>query len=176
MADTWKSDAVKSGVAGDAVIPAGVLLCRTGYWNSADQAINTGDTLQMVPVPKGAQIQGLVLNFNAGGASAAITGVGDGTLTTRFIGAIAGVYEGMVSWGCCGISINGGVGGFSLLTTTLIIGTIGTTQFNGAFNYEYTAADTIDILVGNEGDTWDSAGIFKLSVFYKREGALADET
>lgn len=176
MADTWKSEAATSGISFDAVIPAGVLLCRTGYFDTSTQTIANGDTIQMVPVPKGAQIQGLVLNFNAGGASAAITGVGDGTLTTRFIGALACVYEGLVSWGCCGNSINGAIGGFSLLTTTLIAGTIGTTQFNGAFNYEYTANDTIDILVGNKGANWASAGLFKLSVFYKREGAMLDET
>lgn len=176
MADTWKSEAAASGISFDAVIPAGVLLCRTGYFSSAAQAVANGDTLQMVPVPKGAQIQGLVLNFNAGGASAAITGVGDGTLTTRFIGALSGVYEGLVSWGCCGNSINGAISGFSLLATTLIAGTIGTTQFNGAFNYEYTANDTIDILVGNIGTAWGATGIFKLSVFYKREGGMLDET
>jgi len=51
---TVKSDAVKSGIRIDSRY-TGAVVCRTGYYKAA-AALDANSVIEMVPIPKGAQI------------------------------------------------------------------------------------------------------------------------
>ena len=87
---TWKSDAVKAGLMPD-YSRAGVVLCRTGvYYTDAQDEIVSGDTIQMVPIPKNAQILDVVITAKLLAGTLAFEGasgchVGDGACPSRFM-------------------------------------------------------------------------------------------
>jgi len=65
-----------------------VVRSATFTWTAAQSA---GDVVQMIPIPKGAQIAAVAcqLDGKAAGADIAV-GVGDGNTTTRFIATLSG--------------------------------------------------------------------------------------
>jgi hypothetical protein len=152
---TQKSDAVKAGIMPD-YSRAGVVLCRTGMYHAAAQdELISGDTLQMVPIPKGAQILeihviakllGGTLNFD--GCSGCH--VGDGSSSSRF---------------------------FDDLSLTNIHGnTLLEEGKPGAIGYTYDEGDdTIDIAFKKAATVNPTDLVIIMNVFYKMSGSISDE-
>ena len=94
---TVQSNAVKAGIMPDSKTPAGTILARTGtYTATADLAVNS--TVQMVPMPAGAQIQEIIMQITALGASRSLSvGLDGGALGTTLVtnGTFA---EGIDDW------------------------------------------------------------------------------
>ena len=156
---TQKSAACISNYAPDT--PDGNMKCRIGTWTYADDgAAAIGDVLQMVPVPKGAQIIDILLAWTA--LSAGVFNVGDGDDADRFFLALVANKIGRISM----------FGGFDNETNTDETAVRGTTKAN--LGYEYTAADTIDITLTSAAV--ESADEITMMVLYKVEGGTADET
>ena len=83
MATTWKSNAVKYGsIAADKLV-AGVRYTMVGKFSYSDGAALSGDTIQMVPVPKGAKTLNVRLTGDSTNSITADTG--DGGSTARWI-------------------------------------------------------------------------------------------
>lgn len=82
---TVQSNAVKAGIMPDSKVPAGTILARTGqYTATADLAVNS--TVQMVPMPAGAQIQDIILQITALGLARTLSvGLGGGALGASLI-------------------------------------------------------------------------------------------
>ena len=152
---TYKSTAVTSGIMPDLAL-AGVLLCRTGFYNNAAQDnIISGDTLQMVPVPKNAQIIDIQISISKTAGTldfTAATGchVGDGSSGTRFMDDA------------------------SLGTTEIL-----TMIANGkpsAIGYTYDEGnDTIDIAFSSAATVLETSALIMMNVFYKMAGSIKDE-
>ena len=115
---TKQSTAVASGLRIDDRKP-GVVICRTGDYE-ADAAYDANSIVQMVPVPKGAQILDIQMYISDSGAGRTFD-VGDDTLVDRFFD---------------GIDPSSGPIRKSLIP-----------DGDAAYidNYEYTADDTIDV-------------------------------
>ncbi len=160
---THKSDAVSAGVMPDMTKP-GLVLCRTGSFvssgagDSNDGIIASGDTVQMVPIPAGARI--LDVHFYCSGTPKLSTDstvtVGDGGDTDRYIqGSPTFVGDHLYRMADHDAYSNPGAG----------------------YNKLYSTDDTIDILFSKiESSSNIPTGItFKVSVFYKMTGSMADE-
>jgi hypothetical protein len=141
---TYTSDAVDSGIMPD-FSKAGVVMCRSGsYTATAD--IESG-TFQMVPVPENCLV--LDTQFDVtGNASQGAFDVGDGSSAGRFFN---GVNMSLVPVNLCG-----GYGA------------------SGGMNKEYTANDTVDVVIS--GSDLASGSVMKLNVWYKMLGTLTDES
>jgi hypothetical protein len=110
------------------------------YTLTAALALN--DVIQMVKIPKGATILNVVLtadDLDTNGSPAIVLDVGDGSDTDRFIDGST-------------IAQGGGItNGMNVRT---------------GFLYEYTAEDTIDVLVQVGPGTGATSGDIKLAVEY----------
>lgn len=142
---TVQSDAVKSGVKPEHQVPVGVVLCRIGkYTNSGAKDANS--VVEMVPIPKGAQIVGMAFESSALGAGRTVD-IGIGTTVDLF-------FDGL------DVSTAGVFGPADM-------------DGNGVIGYEFAANDTIDVKV--LGDDLPDKAVLRLAVFYKMQGAIADE-
>lgn len=123
----------------------------TGQYNlSAALAVN--DVVQMVPVPKGALIQGITLgttDLDTNNSPAVTLSIGDGNSTARFVSASTIGQTGGV------ISNN------ATVTPTASAGTVAT-----GLGYKYTVDDTIDIFVAAGPGTGATTGSLILTVTY----------
>lgn len=152
---TQKSDAVKSGLMPD-YSRAGVVLCRTGMYHAAAQdEIICGDTVQMVPIPKNAQILDIHIVAKLAGGTlswAGCTGchVGDGASPTRFMDDVS---LGNVIHLC--MEDDGKPAG------------IGYTYDEGE--------DTIDIAFTKMSTVNMTDTIIIMNVYYKMAGSISDE-
>ena len=161
---TYKSDAVTAGLMPD-YSRAGVVLCRTGeHLITVDLA--TSDVVQMVPVPKGAQILNVqVFNDTAGGKLEMFSfDVGDAGDVDRFFDGVSFGYH--------------DTGSALTMSRVLDMGHIhGCLVGKAGFLYTYTGNDTIDILVtANSTATGGNSGwTVGMNVFYKMAGSIADE-
>jgi len=126
---------------------AGVVHCRTGEY-AATAALDANSIVQMVPVPKYAQILDIQLYIGDSGEGRTFD-VGDGGLVDRFFD---------------GLDPSGGPIRKSLVP-----------DGDAAYieNYEYTADDTIDIKW--LGDTLENAQKLYMNVFYKMGDTIEDE-
>jgi hypothetical protein len=152
---TLKSDAVTDGIKPD-YSRAGVVLCRTGMYHAAAQdEIISGDTLQMVPVPKNAQILDITITAKKAGGTLDLAGatgchVGDGSSSSRFMDDVS-------------------LGNVRMLNMR----TDGKPQ---AIGYTYDeGADTIDIAWTSMATVMETDTVIVMNVFYKMAGSIADE-
>ena len=144
---TRQSTAITGGIMPDYTLP-GLVLCRTARFTA--KIVGSGETIEMIPIPKGAKIVGM--NFaidDATAVNATGTEVGDGGSNGRFFNAID-----ISSVGAHNLAGEG---------------------VPGAVGYEYPADDTIDIFVKKETTDPATGANWILNVFYKMAGSLEDE-
>lgn len=144
---TRQTSAILAGIMPDYTLP-GLVLCRTAKFT--DKILHSGDTLEMVPVPKGAKI--IDMNFaiddaTATGASGAE--IGDGGSRARFFNALT--VDAISAHSLAGDGVAGAIG------------------------YEYPADDTIDLVINDMRKDAASTANWVLNVFYKMAGSLEDE-
>jgi len=156
---TRKSAACIANYAPDA--PDGNVKCRIGTWTYADDGTAVADdVIQMVPVPKGAQIIDILIGWTA--LSGGTFDVGDGTTADRF-------FDGLTANDIGRVSMFGGFNGSAAAAEGVCEGA---TKAN--LGYEYTAADTIDItLISGDVESGDE---ITMMVLYKVQGGISDET
>lgn len=92
---------------------------RSVSFNPGGVALSAGDVIQMVKVPRGAVINDMTLCISASVQSYTITGLGDGNNTSRYLGS----------------------------SSLVLVQAVRMSQ-PGGFGYEYSAEDTIDIVMG----------------------------
>ena len=144
---TFQSTAITSGIMPDFTLP-GLVLCRTAIFTN--KIVGSGDTLEMIPIPKGAKI--VDMNFACDDATA--TGcsgveIGDGGSRARFFNALT-------------------------IGTPLAVNLAGD-GVPGSIGYEYPSEDTIDIVINDQRGAAATASNWILNVFYKMAGSLEDE-
>jgi hypothetical protein len=140
MATTFTATTAASGGTAYGVGLAGQKVVAYGEY-AITGALVVNDVIEMVRVPKNARILGVSLyapDLDTDGTPAIVLGVGDGSSTSRFISA----------------ATVGQSGGF---TETLVA---------AGFGYQYTAEDTIDIIVSTAPDVGATSGTLKLAVEY----------
>jgi len=152
---TYKSAAVSAGIMPD-YSRGGVVLCRTGFYHPAAQdLLISGDTVQMVPVPKNAQILDIHITSGVAGGTldfAGATGchVGDGASSCRFMDDVS-------------------LGALEMLTMAA----------NGkpnAIGYTYDEGnDTIDIALTKAATVNQTDLVIVMNVYYKMAGEIDDE-
>jgi len=152
---TYKSAAVSAGIMPD-YSRGGVVLCRTGFYHPAAQdLLISGDTVQMVPVPKNAQILDFHITASVGGGAIDFTGatgchVGDGASATRFMDDVS-------------------LGTLEMLTM------VGSGK-PGAIGYTYDEGnDTIDIAFTKAATVNQTDLVIVMNVYYKMAGEIDDE-
>ena len=146
----------RSGAAISGIMPdysqAGVIMCRTGVFTTVNDDMVSGDTIQMVPVPKGA----IIMNIQAY-AGTAISGcsqidIGDGSSSARFFNGF--------SWGDLNYLFMDNTDG--------VVANIGYCYDEGN--------DTIDINLSEDVSTKVPTSIkFTMHVWYKMTGSISDE-
>jgi len=162
-ATTVYSTAVTANVMPDKNTPAGVVLSRTGTY-TATAALDANSVVQLIPMPKGAQLLQLFVAYSALGASRTVD-IGTGADVDMFFDGVSVVNAGQVAWGCA-------VGGATANTAANIVH--GASLLAATWPYEFTAADTIDAKI--LGDTFPEDGVITAVAIYKMEGGIADET
>ncbi len=104
-------------------------------------AQSAGDVIQMVPVPKGAQIAGLVVQYAlATGAAITQGSIGDGGSAARYMGTLSASLAGVVTYMTSGLG------------------------------YSYSVDDTIDIVVGTATSA-SVGGTVRVTVTYSMDQA-----
>lgn len=155
---TYKSDAATSGLMPD-YSRAGVVLCR-----SAEYTITTApicpDIIEMVPIPKGAQILDIFLENTCPNAWASCNTiyVGDGNDRDRFF-----------KWPFCGVKSWTNFAAASTLERRVVTG-------NNDILHTYSEDDTIDIYFGGTIVTGPTGSHVTMHVFYKMDGSISDES
>jgi len=145
---THQSTAVTSGLMPDKTLP-GLVLCRTASKKTANDDMVSGDTLEMIPIPKGAKVIDIQVGIDTELPGATGTEIGDGTSNGRFFNG--------VSFG------------------TGDIMTLGADGVVGALGYEYEQDDTIDIFLKKAATKVPTSVRFTMNVWYKMAGSLEDE-
>ena len=146
----YKSDAVSSGLMPD-YSRAGVVLCRTGTYVTTTDNMVSGDTIQMVPIPKYAMILDIHAYCSAKISNATGVHIGDGASTCRFFDD--------ASWGDLNY--------LNLLTDGKPT----------AIGYTYDEGnDTIDITLATAVTKVVTSTRFTMHVWYKMTNAIKDET
>jgi hypothetical protein len=163
---TVKSAAVIAGVCPDHCIPAGVVLSRTGrYEASAD--LDANSVIQLIPMPKGAQLIDLMIGWTALGSGRTLdVGICDTGYTEydidMFMDGLDAQYAGYARWGAA--MINGAADNV----------VHGAQMLANKWPYEFTANGAIDVKV--LGDTFPEDAVITGVALYKVEGAIDDET
>jgi len=142
-----KSDAVTAGIMPD-FAQAGVLLCRTGSYEISTAA--AGATIQLVPVPKDAEIVDVMIRTEipaAGSASVATLEIGDGSDNDRFFSLLTG----------------------SATKHTNLYGGSGNVGFMKIYDTDETIDAYIDSAMGTGFTIY-------LKAVYKMRGSISDET
>jgi len=153
---TYKSDAVIAGLMPD-YSRAGVVLARTGCYTttSDDDELESGDTLQMVPVPKNAQILDIHVTAKLIGGTLAWTGasgchIGDGASPSRFMDDAS--------------------------LDVLVMQTMANDGKPAAIGYTYDEGnDTIDIFINSAATATPTGTSIMMTVYYKMAGSIKDE-
>ena len=144
---TRQSTAVKSGLMPDYTLP-GMVLCRTAKFT--DKEMTSGETLEMVPVPKGAKI--VDINFaidSATGVGCSEAEIGDGASQGRFFDGLS--LTAVQAFALAGEGVPGSIG------------------------FQFTVDDTIDIFIGKAATGVATGNNWVMNVFYKMAGSLEDE-
>ena len=107
---------------------------------------SSGDVVQMIPIPKGAQVVDVILAVGgmAAGSNVAFT-VGDGNLTSRYVASA---------------SAAAGIAGGVIIRANNALGT----------GYSYSADDTIDVIPGTVGSMSGQMAL-RLTVLYQFDNA-----
>lgn len=147
-----KTAAVNSGLAPDWTKP-GVELVRTSIHTTADDTLVSGDTLQLVPVPKGAKILDVIISASlASGCSGEDVGYGGDTDAfmdaANLSSASGGGYQSMVAG----------------------------KQATAGFLTVFTHADTIDLALVKSPTKIPTGTTIKTVVRYVMTGTIEDET
>jgi len=157
---TYKSAAVNSGIMPDHA-RAGVVLNRTASYSPTTDVITSGDTLQMVPIPKNAKL--LRVEFYHTALQADITNIDVG-----WGGDVDGIFKDLTPTGEK-FEIYPARGPYTDNTTVYFGNTAG-------FLHMFTADDTIDIYFYTANTSVETNENFQMSVWYKMCGTIADET
>ena len=158
-ATTVQSNAVKAGLMPDHTVPATIVLSRTGTY-TATAALDANSVIQLVPIPLGAQILDIIVQCTALGAGRTLD-IGDDGDIDRFFDGLSGVTAAISRFGSQ-------MGGVTVNTAGNVV------HGASALGYEYTADNTIDAKV--LGDTFPAAAVITMTVLYKMQGGVADET
>lgn len=147
-----KTAAVNSGLAPDWTKP-GVELVRTSIHTTADDTLVSGDTLQLVPVPKGAKILEVTISAVLGtGTSGADVGYGGDTdafmAAAKFDSVSGGGYQSMVA----------------------------SKKATAGFLTVFTHADTIDLALVKSPTKIPTSTTIKTVVRYVMVGTIEDES
>jgi hypothetical protein len=159
---TYKSDAVTSGIMPDHA-RAGVVLNRTASYSPTTDVITSGDTLQMVPIPKYAKL--LRVDLYHTGLQGDIT-----TIDVGWGGDPNGFFEGIIP---TVESFHTYPTGKPSLGATCTLAYYDNTA---GFLHMFTADDTIDISFPAGTTSLETDENFQMSVWYKMCGTIADET
>lgn len=151
-----KSDAVVAGIMPDDA-RAGVVLCRSTEFAGGSSSYNiiTGDTLQLIPIPKYAKI--LRIDLYHGSATQTVDAdLGDGGDPDRYIASIGMSSAQVRVWPadtatCTGAAVTG-------------------------FLKTYSTQDTIDLTFNTYSGSATKTFNIYCSVWYKMTGSIADET
>ncbi len=146
MATTYATAAVNAGLMPDFGTPAGMVISRS-VKHTLTKHMGSLDILQLVPIPKGAQIIDVQLVFTC--TSECNVDIGDAASTSRFLTSVTGTKSHQLHR----MSLDAGYAGFM---------------------FQYTEDDTIDLKVLSS--SMDSASVVGLTVLYKMAGSLADES
>ncbi len=146
-AETLYSGAVLAGTMPDANSPAGMVLCRTETY-TVDGASDANSVVQMIPVPKGAQILDIQVYIADAGAGRTCD-IGDADTVDRYFD---------------GLDVSSGPLRKSLVAD-------GDAAYIAP--YEYEADDTIDVKW--LGDTLEDDQVITMTVFYTMGGTIADD-
>ena len=147
---TYRSGAAIAGIMPD-YAQAGVVLCRTGVYTTTHDNIVSGDTIQMVPVPKGAIIMDIHAYCGTAIGGVSNIDIGDGASSARFMNGF--------SWG----DLN-----YLDMMTDGVVANIGYCYDEGN--------DTIDINLSEDCATKIPTSIvFTMHVWYKMTGSISDE-
>lgn len=147
----YKSSAVDSGIMPDAT-KAGVPLVRTGFITTTAKVITSGDTLQMVPVPKGAKILDVIVQA---------------VLPTGFSGEDVG-YGGDPDCFMDAANLNPVGAGYQSM--------VGGKQATAGFLTIFTHNDTIDIALKKAPAKIPTSTTIKMAVYYTMTGTIVDES
>lgn len=150
----FKSDAVVSGICPD-FSQAGVVLCRSAQYVTVDDEIVSGDTLQMVPIPKGAKVLKVDVYYSTLPAGTTGCDVGYGGDPDAYLATVPMTGDNMQSWPA-------------------------STYRNKAaavsrFLETFTADDTIDIAFTKLATKIPTSQKIYMAVHYKMVGSLKDE-
>ena len=153
---TYSSAAVNAGIMPD-YSKAGVLLSRTAVFtlgtDTGGISLAAADVVQMVPIPKGAQIINILCENNCGLGIYNVE-VGDGNSNSRFFGY---VFTGVI------------------MRNDFFNANTLARDPNSASVYTYTEDDTIDWTFLSSGLTEMSGFTIAMTVIYKMEGEIKDE-
>lgn len=148
-----KSAAVNAGIMPDYAM-AGVVLCRSAEHVTADDSIVSGDTLQMVPIPKDAKVLQIQVYYSALPANTTGCQIGYGGDPNAFMAPVP----------MTGVNIK--------MSPSQ---TAGLTNVAG-FLHTFTADDTIDIAFSKATTKIPTSQHLKLTVWYKMTGTINDES
>lgn len=154
-----KSDAVTAGIMPDWA-QAGVVLNRSAEFRTSDDSIVSGDTLQLIPIPKNAKV--LRIDFFHDALPAGTTGsdLGYGGDVDAFFASLTLTGQKFEVYPAQQQNAH----------TTVYFGN------TAGFLHTFTADDTIDLTFPSAPTKIVTNSDFKISVWYKMTGTLADET
>lgn len=160
---THKTDAVKAGIMPD-FLKAGVVLCRSAEFVTEDDSVVSGDTLQMVPIPKNAKVLELQVYYSD--LPDGVTGcdIGYGGDSDAFIQTLPMTGQNIKKYPGCWGRQNPGTADMKNMDNPV-----------GLF-HTFTADDTIDIAFTKAPTKIPTSQHIKLSVWYKMVGVISDET
>lgn len=159
-----QSDAVIAGIMPD-FLTAGVVLCRSAEYVTADDSLVSADTLQMVPIPKGGKILRIDLYYSALPAGTTGNDIGYGGDPDAFIASLTMTGASLKTYPGC------------IVRSSLATGDIIEIRDNpDGFLHTFTADDTIDIAFMKAPTKIPTSQHIKMSVWYKMTGVLSDES
>ena len=160
---THKSDAI------DTIMPdylkAGVVMCRSAEFVTEDDSIVSGDTLQMVPIPKDAKVLRLDLYYSALPAGFTGEDIGYGGDPDAFIDALAMTGASLKTYPGCWVRSSWATGDVIKIRDNPV-----------GLLHTFTADDTIDIAFQKAPTKIPTSQHIKMSVWYKMTGTISDET
>jgi len=143
----------------------GVVLCRSAEFVSEDDSIVSGDTLQMVPMPKGSKILKLEVYYSALPAGCTGTDIGYGGDPDAFIHTLPMTGQNVKAYPGC------------FIRTSHITGDIiGLRDNPVGLLHTFTADDSIDIAFTKLNTKIPTSQHIKMAVWYKMIGTIKDET
>jgi hypothetical protein len=143
----------------------GIVLCRSAEFVSPDDSIVSGDTIQMVPIPKGAKVLQLQVYYSDLPDGCTGCDIGYGGDADAFIISLPMTGQNVKSYPGC------------VIRTSLATGDIiGLRDNPVGLLHTFTADDTIDISFQSLPTKIPTSQHIKMAVWYKMTGTIKDET